>query len=171
MKPSCKHWKAFCLSAALSWAALQAGAQTTKTSGKDTTARAKAPKLERSVRVSGSITDAANGKPLPGIQVSYKEYTAAITDSAGIFSLAVPDYSATITISGEGFQPKEIALKGRNSVTTGLYEEAYNSVYDVAYIPFGERPKNRVVNAAVSVPTNGNWTRSDETPDTYLQGQ
>jgi TonB-linked SusC/RagA family outer membrane protein len=158
MKASCKHWKAFCFATALSSAALYAGAQ-------------KTPKLERSATVTGSITDAANGKPLPGIQVSYKEYTAAITDSAGSFSLAVPDYSATITINGEGFQPKEIALKGRKFVTAGLYEGTYNSVYDVAYIPFGERPKNRVVNAAVSVPTNGNWTRSDETPDTYLQGQ
>ena len=120
--------------------------------------------------VTGSITDAASGKALPGIQVAYQDYTAAITDASGSFSLEVPDYDVTLTAKGEGYQSKEIALKGRKAVSAGLFEAAYNSVYDVAYLPFGPRPRNQVVHAATSLNTQGNWTRPSESPDALLQG-
>ena len=133
--------------------------------------QAAAQKFPHPVTVKGQVTDAASGKGLAGIQVAYQEYTAAITDGSGSFSLEVPDYNVTIMAKGEGFQSKEIALKGRKTVTTSLFEATYHSVYDVAYLPFGPRPKNQVVQAATSINTQGNWTHAAETPDAWLQGQ
>src|SRR5215207_6313293 len=43
------------------------------------------------VEISGTITDAANGQPLRAISVTYNDYSAAITDSAGHFTLKVPN--------------------------------------------------------------------------------
>jgi len=105
-------------------------------------AAAKAAQLAHAVSVNGTIADAATGKPVAGIQLSYKDVTASITDSIGNFSLQVPNYNVSITATGEGYQVKEIALQGRKQVTASLYEDAYNSLYDVAYMPFGATPKS-----------------------------
>lgn len=155
----------------LALAASHARAQSSKTRKGTDTSAVMVSKFNRSVKVTGMITDAANGKALAGIQVGYQDYTSSITDQAGSFSLEVPDYDVTITAKGEGFQSKDIALKGRHTVNAGLFEAAYNSVYDVAYLPFGPKPKNQVVHAATSVNTQGNWSYPSETPDALLQGQ
>ena len=69
------------------------------------------------ITVSGIIKDAATGKALGGIKVTYKDYSAAITDSTGAFALAVPSPYVSVLLEGEGYQSKQIALKGNNSIT------------------------------------------------------
>jgi TonB-linked SusC/RagA family outer membrane protein len=123
------------------------------------------------VNVTGVIKDAATGKPLSGIRVTYKALTAAITDANGTFTLKVPDYNVAVIAEGEGFQSKEIALKGRRMVTTSLYEDTYSSFYDAANLPFESRPQNHIAHAVTSIQTGGNWGRFSETPDSYLQGK
>jgi TonB-linked SusC/RagA family outer membrane protein len=117
------------------------------------------------------VTDAATGKGLSGIRVTYKEYSAAITDSTGAFSLNVPSTKVSIMLEGEGYQTKEIALRGAKNIKAGLYEDTYTSFYDVAALPFGARSKTKVPFAATSIQTNGAWGNSLETPSTYLQGK
>src|SRR6185503_11458309 len=85
--------------------------------------------------VSGMIRDAATGKALRGIKVTYKEFSAAITDSLGAFTLDVPSSDVSILLEGEGYQSKQVALKGKNRVTAALYEDTYNSFYDLANHP------------------------------------
>src|SRR5882724_10025826 len=121
--------------------------------------------------VTGVIKDAATGKPLPAINISIPDYSAALTDDNGSFTIKVPNYNATLLVKAEGFQTKEIALKGRKSVTAGLYEAAFNSLYDNAGLPFGAKPLNQTVNAISSVNTNDSWYRNTETPDGFLQGK
>ncbi len=125
----------------------------------------------KTVTVTGSITDAATGKPLQGITVRYKNNSAAITDSTGHFSLKVPDYNVAVTVEGETYQSKEIALKGRSKVSTGLYEDSYTSLYDQANLPSGRQSLNQVTEAVTAVYTQGAWGNSFETPDSYLQGR
>lgn len=121
--------------------------------------------------ITGTIKEAASGKPLPAINITVPEFSAALTDDHGQFSIQVPGYDATIFISGEGFQSKEIALRGRKNLAASLYEETFNSVYDNVYLPFGTKPRNQAVQAAISANTEGNWNRNIETPDSYLQGK
>lgn len=122
-------------------------------------------------KITGMVTDAASGKPLPGINVSVTGYSAALTDEKGNYTISVPDLRAVVVISGQGYQTKEEALKGRKSISSVLYEESYNSVYDAAVLPFGTVLKNRTPYAVASVNPNGSWERGNETPDTYLQGK
>lgn len=126
---------------------------------------------QKTVSVTGLITDAATNKPLQGITVRYKNISAAITDPTGYFSLKVPDYSVVVIIEGETYQAKEIALKGRSNVSTRLYEDIYASLYDQANLPTGRQSQNQVAEAVTSVYTQGSWDRSFETPDAYLQGR
>jgi TonB-linked SusC/RagA family outer membrane protein len=121
--------------------------------------------------VTGFIKDAATGKPLAAVSVSVPDFSGALTDDNGRFTIKVPDFQTTLIATGEGFQSKEIPLKGQRTVTASLYEESFNSIYDNAYLPTGPKPQNQVVNAIGSVNTEGNWNRSSETPESYLQGK
>lgn len=123
------------------------------------------------LQASGIITDAATGKPIPAVNISVPDYSAALTDDNGRFTIKVPDYNATIFVSAEAFQSKEIALKGRKSVSAGLYEETFSSVYDNVYIPSGVRAQNQTVNAITSINPEGSWNRSNETTGSLLQGK
>ncbi len=125
----------------------------------------------REVVVTGIITDVATGKPVPAINITISDYSAALTDDNGHFSIKAPNYNATLLVKGEGYQSKEIALKGRNNVTASLYEETFNSVYDEATLPFGEKPLNQTVNAVSSVNTPDAWYRNTEAGDGFLQGK
>jgi len=121
--------------------------------------------------VTGRVTEAASGKTLPGINVRVEGYSAALTDDKGNFKISVPDYQSVLIISGQGYQAKEEALKGRKKVNAALFEESYTSVYDAAALPFGSVLKNRIPYAVSSINTDGSWNRTNETPDSYLQGK
>src|SRR5437870_2916770 len=88
-----------------------------------------------SQQVSGVVKDAATGKNLRGIRVTYKNISAAITDSSGAFVLKVPSPDVSIQLDGEGYQHKQIALKGNKKFTVYLYEDTYNSFFDLVNLP------------------------------------
>jgi len=121
--------------------------------------------------IAGTIRDAATGKTLRGIKVTYKDYSAAITDSMGAFTLKVPSTYVSILVEGEGYQTKQVALKGNNRMEAALYEDTYTSFYDVANFPSGTVAKSQSPFAVTSLQTNGNWGQTIETPSTYLQGR
>ena len=123
------------------------------------------------IEVKGIVTDATTHQPLPAIRVKYKDYSASITDSAGGFILKVPSSDVTIVIQGEGYQTKEVALKGRAKVVASLFEETYTSYFDAANLPFGPQSVNRTPFAVSSVQSTHNWTNAAETPDAFLQGK
>jgi TonB-linked SusC/RagA family outer membrane protein len=122
-------------------------------------------------KVTGTVKEASSGKVLPGINISVPGYSAAITNDKGFFSVTVPESSTSLMISGPGYQSRELALKGRTTVDVSLYEDAFQSVYDEAKMPYGSDPMNQIAHSVTSFNTDGNWQRTAETPDTYLQGR
>lgn len=137
----------------------------------DTTDRQRVVALSNAVEIKGTVTDAATHQPLRAIRVTYQNFSAAITDSAGHFTLRVPNDHVTVVLLGEGYQSKEIALKGRRTITTSMYEDTYVSFYDPASFPFGKQPLNRVPFAVTSVQATNIWGHTAQTPDAYLQGR
>lgn len=142
----------------------------------DSIARYKADsvKIARGIKASGVIKDAATGKPVAGISVSVSQYSAAITDDRGRFNVGVPNLNALLVVSGQGYQSKEVPLKGQKNVgNVLLFEDTYSSTYDAAHLPLGYNvPVNRQTNAISNVNTLGAWQPSTaETPDSYLQGK
>ncbi|HVG15183.1 MAG TPA: SusC/RagA family TonB-linked outer membrane protein [Chitinophagaceae bacterium] len=161
--------KAFCLVSLFCAGSSQAIAQAVTDT--DSVIVLRINQLANAVPLTGRLLDANTGKPVAGINVRYKDFSAAITDSVGNFSLKVPDYFVTINIEGEGYQLKQIALKGQKSITPVLYESTYTSFYDRANTPNGYAPKTTIPHAVTSLETNGAWQNSFETPDSYLQGR
>lgn len=127
--------------------------------------------LKKGVQVKGKITDAVTGGGLAGIRITYKNISAAISDSSGNFSIKVPGLHVSVIANGDGFQAKEIALKGRSFVTAALYEKDYASFYEDITMPNGINMQSHQSAASVSVLTNSAWDRIAESPDAYLQGK
>ncbi|MFA1771539.1 SusC/RagA family TonB-linked outer membrane protein [Rufibacter glacialis] len=125
------------------------------------------------VVVTGTVTAAATKLPLAGISVSVPGYSAALTDDKGTFSLSVPSSASTLTLEGEGFQRKEVAIKGRSQLMVSLHEGNFTSIYDIAVLPNNiDKPINQVTGAVVSLnPSLQKWSTSAESPENYLQGK
>ena len=133
----------------------------------DSTARA------RGAKMSGTVIDAATHKGATGVTVSVSGYSAAITDASGKFTINIPNYNVILLVKGQGYQQKQVPLKGRKTLPDVLlFEDTYNSIYDEAQMPFSNVPTNRQPNSVSMVNTLGAWEATSlETPDSYLQGK
>lgn len=73
--------------------------------------------MAQDVRVSGTVTDASNGDPLPGVTVLVKGTTnGAITGIDGAYELSVPSGS-TLVFSSIGYSNQEIAASDAGDVS------------------------------------------------------
>lgn len=123
------------------------------------------------VQVSGTVSDAASNKGISGIRLKVEGFSAAITDSAGHFSLKVPSYTSTVVVEGEGYNSKRIALKGRNSLTLFLMDETHESFNETVTLPFGPKVKSEVAAAVGQYNVNAAWDKPLELTDGLLQGR
>lgn len=122
--------------------------------------------------VTGVVRQASNLQPLGGISASVPGFSAAISDDDGHFSIAVPDLDAVIYLVGDGFQERQVALRGRDKVTVDLYDPGFVSQFEQTTLLFNKRPKNFVPYATQSFNADDRWGQSiTETPGTYLQGR
>lgn len=125
-----------------------------------------------SLFVTGMVQLASTHEPLPGISISIPGYSAAISDDKGKFRIPVPDFGAVIYLSADGFQDKQVALRGRNTVMVEMYDVAFPSFYGQSTLPFGTVSKNFIPYSVQSLNADNKWQQgATETPDTYLQGR
>src|SRR5882672_5819190 len=72
------------------------------------------------VTVTGKVTDAADGSPLPGVSVAEKGTTnGAATDATGSYTLTVSP-NATLAFSFVGFKTQEIEVGSRTTLDVSL---------------------------------------------------
>ena len=91
--------------------------------------------------VKGTVTNAATGKPIRGIRLTYKEFAASLTDSAGNYSINLPAEEAVLLLSGDGYQSKEVAVKGLSVLNIVMYDESFSSMSDDVQLITGRRVK------------------------------
>jgi len=121
--------------------------------------------------LTGTVTDAASKKGVSGARVTVTGFSAAITDEKGAFSLNVPSYTDNIMVTAEGYGSKQIALKGRQSVSIALLDGSSPSFQENEVMPFSAIPKRELTAATSYYNPNGEWKRPMETIDALLQGQ
>jgi iron complex outermembrane receptor protein len=69
--------------------------------------------MAQNVAVTGKVTDAKDGSPIPGVSVVAKGTTVGtVTDANGNFKLSVPKSVTTLTVSFIGYTTKSVALTG-----------------------------------------------------------
>lgn len=75
-------------------------------------------------RVTGTVTDEANGTPLIGVNVFVKNTTiGTVTDIDGKYELSAPDDATTLVFSFIGYRSQEVAINDRTVIDLGLAAE------------------------------------------------
>ena len=122
--------------------------------------------------VTGKILSATSKQELAGISVNLAGFSSAISEANGTFSIKVNDYRSTLTVSGAGYQTREIALKGRNEIVVELFSDEFNSYYGEVIMPLGRQTQTSVVNAVVSSGqlTNGTYESVEQKFDGEISG-
>ena len=121
--------------------------------------------------VTGTVLNAASQKPIRGIRLTYKTFAAALTDSNGNFSIKLPAAEVNLLMEGDGYQPKDVAVKGLNTLKILMYEDGFSSAADAVVLPTGHVTKTLTPYAVTGINVTDGWNRFNETPDSYLQGK
>ena len=110
------------------------------------------------VQVSGVVTDATDGQPLPGVSVVVKGTpVSTATDVNGRYTISVPG-DATLKFSFIGFADREEAVSGRTGIDVALVvtERLLDEVVVTGYIT----QKKATLTGAVSSVGSSNLSRS-----------
>lgn len=88
----------------------------------------------KDIRITGRVTS-ATGEPLAGVSVTVKgSRLGTTTDANGNFSITVPD-DAVLLISSIGYEPTEVSVKGKTSLSISLKqsEKIQDAVVVIGY--------------------------------------
>ena len=91
----------------------------------------------QTISVSGIVTDASNGEPIPGatIQVKGSASTYALTNASGGYKISAPSDGALI-ISSLGFESLEVSVNGRSAIDIQLKPDT-QVLDDVIVVAYG----------------------------------
>lgn len=143
---------------------------TSKYSTDTTTIRVKQKKLAGQ-KITGVVVDGFTNKPIVGVRLTVTDFSGAITDDKGRFSIIVPDFNATILVSNTGYHTKLVAVHKGKLATVKIYPTSYTSLFTEVELPSGTQNLARSSAAISSVNPQGGWSMNSETPDSYLQGR
>jgi len=95
--------------------------------------------------VKGSVLDETN-QPLIGATVIVKNVknTGVVTDVDGKFTINVPDGQNTLVVSYIGFNPQDVNIAGKSTVTVKLKDNTVN-MEEVVVVGYGQQKKASIV--------------------------
>ncbi len=133
-----------------------------------------ASESSKGIAVTGIIKNAANGKGISGINIAVPNFSAAISNEDGSFSINVPHLNALLSVSGQEFQSKVHPLNNRSSgIEILLYEANYSQFYQNSELPGGQALQYTNPKAATTVNfSEGQWGNPvNESVADFLQGR
>ncbi|MGS2740606.1 SusC/RagA family TonB-linked outer membrane protein [Sinomicrobium sp. M5D2P17] len=102
-------------------------------------------------KITGTVTGASDGQPLPGVNVVIEGSTTGVTtDWDGIYEITIPSGSAVLKFSYIGFITKEITAGNRQQIDVAL-EEDVSKLEEVVVIGYGSQRKSDITGAVSSV--------------------
>lgn len=126
---------------------------------------------QKGVQAGGLVLDAASESPVSGAAVSVPGFSSELSDDQGRFSLPVPGPEATLRVEGEGYQVKEIALKGRTDLVIGLHEEGFPTFYREARLSRDLAAGSRIPWSVVSDAPQHTWQDPQPAPENHFQAR
>ena len=117
--------------------------------------------------VSGTVTDASTGQPMPGVNVTVKGTTlGALTDANGKYTLPVPDLNNSVLVfSFIGFGTKEVSVSGKSNIDLTL-EAALTGLEEVVVVGYGTVKRVDLTGSVGSLPSREikdmNVTRAEQ---------
>lgn len=100
------------------------------------------PESDRTIR--GTVTDAANSEPLPGVNVLLKGTAqGTITDAAGAFELRIPEGGSVLVFSFVGYASQEININSQAILDVRLQVDQ-KALDEVIVVGYGSQSKRNV---------------------------
>ena len=121
-------------------------------------------------QVTGKVTDAATGEPVPGAAILVKGGTGgAVTDLDGVYSIsAAPD--ATLVCSCIGYADTEQGVGGRTAVDFALAVDA-QMLEETVVVGYGTLKKSQLVGSVEQISGEELEGRTNANVSRTLQGQ
>ncbi|ALI98794.1 SusC/RagA family TonB-linked outer membrane protein [Rufibacter tibetensis] len=121
--------------------------------------------------ITGRVTSARGGEPLPGVSVVVKGTTAgSTTDVDGRYQLQAPANAGTLVVSYIGFVNQELPINGRTTIDVTLQEDQ-QALEEVVVVGYGTQQKSLVTGAISSVKAEEIATVSSSRVEQALQGR
>ena len=121
--------------------------------------------------VTGTVTDAATGEPLPGVNVLIEgTLTGASTDLNGKFSLQKPSNGAIVTFSFIGYTTEKVIYTGQPVIDLKL-SEAVKELDQVVVIGYGTIKKSDLTGSVATVKSKEIEKASPVNIQSALQGR
>lgn len=109
--------------------------------------------------ISGKVTDATDGQPMPGVNVVVKgTTTGTITDVDGNYSIEVSDPDAVLVFSYVGYLEQEHSVEGSTEINVEMKEDI-QALEEVVVIGYGTVKKEDLT-GSVAVVTSKDLTRT-----------
>jgi TonB-linked SusC/RagA family outer membrane protein len=124
----------------------------------------------QSVEVSGRVTSADDGDPVPGVSIKPKGLSGGTTtNSEGRYSISVPANSV-LTFSYVGFQTQEIAVGNQRTINVTL-STSYEVLNELVVVGYGSQEKRTGLQAVSKIESKSFETQSAITTQDLLQGR
>ena len=116
--------------------------------------------FQQQIEVTGTVTDAQTGDPLPGVNIVVQGTTqGTTTDMDGNYSIEAPP-DATLVFSFVGYQEQTVELSGRQEINVAM-EQAITELEEVVAVGYGTRERG-MLTGSVSDIEGANIEQSSE---------
>jgi TonB-linked SusC/RagA family outer membrane protein len=103
------------------------------------------------IRITGTVTDAASGQPMPGVNVTVKGTTiGAITDGSGKYSISVNNKDDVLFFSFIGYVSQDVPLAGKIILDVALAQNV-TDLEEVVVVGYGTQKRANVVGSVTSI--------------------
>lgn len=129
---------------------------------------------KKGIQIKGLIKNAITGKGVSGINIAVEDFSAAISEEDGNFSINVPNLNSLLVINGQGYQTKVFPLNNRTSgFEISLFEANYSQFYQTANLPSNVKLQYVNPNAVEVVDfEKGQWGNPvNQSIGNFLQGR
>ncbi len=121
--------------------------------------------------ISGTVTDATDNTPLPGVNVLLKgTTTGTVTDVEGSFNLTVPDDAQTLVFSSVGYQTTEVSIGDQTTLDVQLTPDV-QSLSEVVVIGYGSQKRSDITGSVAVVDVEKTKKVQAASVAEQLQGQ
>ncbi|WP_289054617.1 SusC/RagA family TonB-linked outer membrane protein [Carboxylicivirga marina] len=127
--------------------------------------------IAQTANVTGTVTDAADGSPIPGVSVFVKGTTiGTVTTPDGTYNLAVPNDATAIVFSFVGMSTQEVAYTGQANIDAVLESDALG-LDEVIVTAFGTTTKEAFTGSADVVGAKELSSRNVTSPIAAIEGK
>jgi len=127
--------------------------------------------LQQQITVTGTVTDDAQGDPLPGVNIVVKGTTiGALSDVTGRYSITVSDPNSVLVFTFIGYNTQEISLAGQRIADVKMVQ-SIEALQEVVVVGYGTTKKVNVIGSVAQVTSETIENRPVSSVSNVLTGQ